>query len=381
MASKDAQPELGEQLIDEAVTNYIECLKLPEGSNVLVVRDLPAKDSAKDDPNLAIRRKVSTMVARRLFMSGVNLTGVEFDNSASEDDFYTQTQRVLNYLTDGNPDTETITTVVYLGDSWDNRGGMYKAVSDFGQSREVRVVGSLGFSTGDCRVMSQLTAERRKKIAEVNDYFEDFLTENPSGIFEIETTDTAGNVYKLEISYNHTLAPFKVDLGEFSAKYVTKVLNFTYINTPGGERFAAPYPFEKSKGQYVAQGIVFSVADGLVYKVAVPEGVEESLGLSQKLLLTKIKQGQKIPLAELGLGFYAIAGVETYSDSSILSGEKKGPHSGIGQPATKDTPEYNKIKDHAGDFYHTDFFMDNPIITHRNPETNERKHFYPPTKK
>ena len=78
------------------------------------------------------------------------------------------------------------------------------------------------------------------------------------------------------------------------------------------------------------------------------------------------------------MGFYALAGVNTYKDSSILSVEKGGPHIGVGHGY--ESSEAAEIATAAGDFHHTDFVMNNPTIIYTAPNTLQMKLFYPPSR-
>lgn len=135
---------------------------------------------------------------------------------------------------------------------------------------------------------------------------------------------------------------------------------------------------KNSEGQFVAEGIVFTVEEGMVVGVTAPDEVLQAVSeTSQRTLIGIILTGGKIPFAELGLGFYAIAGVDTYEDSSVLSREKGGPHGGMGVDPSDSSPESKLMKELAGDFHHTDFVMDDPRITHYDKQ-GQPTQFYPP---
>ncbi len=373
---EQTHPELSEQLIKEGVSNYIDCLNLPSGSQILVITDKLSEDTVEVDPNVAIRRKVSGMIASNL-SSDHRVEMVVFDHSMNREEMLGQTQVALDNL---DLETNITTTVIYMGDMWANRSGIYEAASDFGESRKVRVAGSLGFTTGDCRVMSQLTPERKATIAEANNYFEEFFIDHPSGSFIIQTPDEEGNEYTLELDYDTSQASFESEMGQFGDEHKATKDNFEYVNIPGGEKYGSPFPFKNANGQFIAEGICFDVQNGMIMGLSASEKTLENIKEpSQKLLISIIQAGGEIPLSELGLGFYALAGIETYSDSSVLSREKGGPHIGMGN-APGESPEAEEMKKLSGDFHHTDFVMDNPVITHKNSKTEELTHFYPPQK-
>lgn len=382
MPKPEAYKELGEQLVEQSVIHYIDCLNLAPNSQVLIVTDRLTDDpEITPDPDTALRIQMSSMIIKRLAVGGFRVGQVCFDHSVSRDDMYAQTTHALREL-DPSEDIQAAdltTTVIYLGDVWANRKGMYNAASDFGKDRNVRVAGSLGFSTGDCRVMSQLTLERRGTIEQASRYFEQFFTEHQQGRFVVTTQDTEGNPHTLELYYDNITAPFATDLGWFDDTHFSKKGNFDYLNIPGGEVFAPPYPFAHSTGEFVAEGIIFQVAEGMVKGVvASRELLDNIIEPSQKQLIEIVLGGGKIPLSEIGLGLYAIAGIDTYQDSSTLSKEKGGPHGGMGNSPSDDSPEIAEMQRLSGDFHHTDFVMDNPVISFIDPQSQEEISFYPP---
>ena len=371
--SEQTHSELSEQLIKDGGSNYIDCLNISSGGQVLVITDQLDHDVIEIDPNVAIRRRLSGIIASSLSQEH-QVEMLMFDHSMSREEILSQTQTVLQAL---NQETNIITTIVYMGDAWANRSGIYEAATDFGKSREVRVAGSLGFTTGDCRVMSQLTSERRAIIAEANNYFETFFANYPEGNFIIETSDEEGNKYTLELDYDTSQAPFETEMGQFDNQYEEKE-GFEYVNIPGGEKFGSPFPFQETNGQFIAEGICFDAKNGMIVALSASDEILKKITEpSQKLLMSIIQAGGEIPLSELGLGFYALAGVETYSDSSVLSREKGGPHAGMGNDPSGESPEAEVMKKLSGDFHHTDFVMDNPVITHKDSR-GELTHFYPP---
>lgn len=220
----EASP-LTEKQTSDAVSHYIECLNLPPQSNILIVTDKPS-DSSEINVHRDLRIHMSSLLDERLRMNEFPLQTLHFDNSMTEEEMYDSAKRALEDFQSSNT-----VTIIYLGDSWLNRGGMYNAASEYGKNNEVRVAGSLGFTTGDARVLSQMDASRRAIIEETNDYFEKFLNAHPRGTFIINTSDFSDTQYYLGIPYDTSEAEFVSSLGIFDSR-THKVDGFAYTNTP-----------------------------------------------------------------------------------------------------------------------------------------------------
>lgn len=363
-----------------AAKNYLRCLNLPPSSQVLIIRDKLNEDMAGDD--FLTRTMLSDSLFQRIINNGHRVAQIEFDDTLSFDEFRNQTVLSLNELEKtGNGQVNHATTVIYLGEAWKNRGGMYQAAEDFGQekNRTIRWTGSLGFSTGDARVMSELTPEKMDTIYEANKKLSAFFEKRPQGSFEIATRGFDGKERILNLSYDTAEAPFESDVGQFDEENKVMITDHVrYINIPGGEKFTSPYPFQKTNGEFTAEGILFTVTDGLVVSVSLLDNEAlEKKDPMQKKLIELILSGKRIPVSELGLGFYALVGIKTYSDCSILSSEKGGPHIGFGHAPAK-TSEAEALAKESGDFHHTDFVLDNPGIYWSDPQGDDRQQYYPP---
>ena len=144
-----------------------------------------------------------------------------------------------------------------------------------------------------------------------------------------------------------------------------------------------PFPFSKTDGEFFAQGLLFKVKKGLVTNIIIPEGYPlEKLDVSQKRLLDLvINKKRKIPLSELGIGFYKLIGIDVYDDASVITMEKSGPHAGLGLTAGSHSEEKEKIErksKNQGDDSHADFIMDEPVITMAKSKKSPKTLFYPP---
>jgi len=375
---RDAEPELGERLISDAVTNYIECLGLQSGSRVLIVTDKLPKNLEDRDTNLVLRRKMSAIIADRLRSSGMSFVSVEFDSLTPKDEIFATTKTALQKLGRSIGSDNPCTTIIYLGSSWDNRSGMYDAAKEYGSTHKTRLAGSLGFTTGDGRVMSQMNGERRQLIEAQSRYFETFFAEHPVGVFDVKTMDKKQNEYHLSVSYDVSKAPFLTDLGWFGEDHTPNMGPVQYINIPSGEKYGPPFPYKETNGFYLAEGILFCVEEGLVTALGASDEVLAAVKEpSQRLFIKLIQSKNKLPLSELGLGFYDMARIEVFSDSSTLTLEKEGPHTGFATDPTEG-PESEEMKKISGDFHHTDFVMDGPVITFWGPNREDPIIFYQP---
>jgi len=390
-----AEKALSPEQLKATSNNYLRCLNLPPSSQVLIITDKP--NGVASDDNFLTRTYLSSSLGRQISREGHRVATINYDDSLSFEDFRTQTNQALKEL-DNKEGVEGMvddtTTIVYLGEKWTNRSGMYQSAEDFGQEKNqnIRWAGSLGFSTGDARVMSELTPEKMDTIYEANKKFSAFFEEKPQGSFEIKTRGIDGEEHVLNLSYDTKEAPFESDVGQFDNDNKVMITDHVqYINIPGGEKFTSPYPFQKTNGQFAAEGMLFTVKDGLVVGVSeIEEGIMNKKDPMQKKLVELIQRGEKIPVSELGLGFYALVGIKTYTDGSILSLEKGGPHIGFAHAPgntseAKLLAENSKLKTRqTGElesFHHTDFVLDNPEMIWSDLDGNNKEQFYPPVQK
>ena len=233
--------------------------------------------------------------------------------------------------------------------------------------------------------MNNIGETQLTQITEAHEYFELFFKEKPKGTFKITTRDLQGNEHCIDIDYDATLAPFEAELGNFDGVHESPLGSFknvSYLNIPGGEIYGTPYTFRKSNGTFSAEGITFTVKDGFLIHIDIDDSVDLStLSISQQELIKRTQEVERItgiflPIAELGLGYYSLAGIETYSDSSTLTYEKSGPHIAFGTGF--ESPEAQEIEELAGEFHHADFVLDNPTIQWMDLNGQNLQEFYPP---
>lgn len=388
-----SEKALSPEQLKTASSNYLRCLNLPPSSQVLIITDKP---TGGIEDNFLTRAYISSSLCREMNKAGNRVAIINFNNSSNFEDFRMQTNQALKEL-DNKEGVEGFvddtTTIVYLGEKWENKSGIYQAAEDFGKKKNhnIRLAGSLRFSTGEARVMSELSSEKMKIIYEANKKMNAFFEEKPQGLFEIKTRGIDGEERTLNLSYNTKEASFESDVGQFDEENKVMISEHVqYINIPGGEKFTSPYPFQKTNGEFAAQGVLFNVKNGLLINVAELEvgAFEKIVDPMQKKLIELIKRGEKIPVSELGIGFYSLVGIKTYTDSTILSLEKGGPHIGFAHSPGKTTEsetlaEKSKIKTRkVGEpesFYHTDFVMDNPVMMWSDFQGKNRQQFYPPS--
>lgn len=370
-------PEITEQQLDQAVANYTDCLALPNSSQVLVVTDKLPKDSTQPvDQDLLLRNRMAAMLIRRIGQQ-FPVHGLWTDGRTKEE-LHDRTVVALKSLDSWVPKGAAdgkVTTVIYMAAGWENRDGIYTAVDEFAENKApglVRVAGSRDFSTGDCRVMSNMDGKRRQAVTDASEYYKKFIKANPKGRLEILTK--YGEIpYQLWVNYDTEQSPFETELGRFDKDNQVFDGNYVYVNIPGGEIFATPYPYERSFGTFSAEGVIYSVREGLI--VSVQERTDGPiLQESSESLIRVIREGGRPPLAEFGLGLYELAGIKTYEDSSVLSKEKERPHIGAGHGFNSTQAE--EIAKAAGSFLHTDVVLDNPTILF-NDQKGNRIQFYP----
>lgn len=391
---------IDKETLGRAAENYFRCLNLPKNSQILIVTDkLPEGYQPNNKDNLSIRNQLVSEIEQLAGIGGHRVLKMEYDGKKDSENVTSdekeilierlnqETTDALQNLEEMDPHNEYdhTTTIVYLGESWTERTGLYKAANEFSATHKVRLAGSLGFTTGDCRVMASLDTSKMEQIRQMNEKFEKFFKDHPQGNFDIKTEDTEGRQYNLSLEYNTdpVKAPFLSDLGTFDDQHegpLNEYTNIKYINAPGGEIFGSAHPFKKTNGSFVAEGLVFTVENGLVTHVEMGNKKMNEFESSQQGLINLVNVGKPMPFGELGIGFYDLLGIETFSDSSILSREKRGPHAGLGHGETSD--EEPEISSLAGSFRHTDFLLDKPKITWHDLDNKEAPlQFYPPVYK
>lgn len=387
MARLPEVPVTPEQFRD-ASKNYLNCLRLAPNAQVLIVTDkMPL--NGFPDPHFEARAQMAELLVGAIGKDH-KVAKIDFDEAPEDQWLYQHSKEALDQLdsTEKVEGENPPTTIIYLGKKWDNRKNLYKAANDFGKGRLVKMAGSLNFSTGDCRVMSELSEDKIQKVVEANEYFENFFHEKPDGWFKIKTRNTEGEELSLDLSYDTAKAPFESELGHFDGVHETPLgqyPNVRYINIPGGEDYGTPLPFRNANGSFSAEGVTFTVKDGFLIDYKISEGLKaDDLTDEQKELIKRtgfakeqgnVYSGKFLPISELGLGFYALAGIKTHKDSSILTHEKSGPHIAFGNVAEKST-EQDEMEKLSGDFQHADVVLDHPAITWSKIKDGPQEEFY-----
>jgi len=262
--------------LGNASRNYIDCLNLHPSSQILIITDkLPGIQEI--DPHLKVRRDLSAMLRDEIGKDH-KVAMIEFDGKQSAEELKSETERALNELNklEGRNSAEH-TTVIFLGEQWKERTGIYAGADEFGISHRinVNVALSLGFSTGDCRVMSELDKNKMRSIEEINSKFEAFFYDHPNGKFKVTTHDDEGNNFILNLDYDTSKAPFRSDMGMFDGRHESPISEFKHtrgINVPGGEIYGIGYPYKSTNGKFLAEGLIFVVENGLVKSIEFKEG-------------------------------------------------------------------------------------------------------------
>ena len=130
MAGAIKEQPLSPEQLKGASTNYLRCLNLPPSSQVLIITDKFPKNIGEAMQNdLSVREDITTSLKRQINREGHRVAMVSFDNNLSFDEFRAQTNQALKEL-DNKEGVEGIiddtTTIVYLGEKWEKRFGMYQ---------------------------------------------------------------------------------------------------------------------------------------------------------------------------------------------------------------------------------------------------------------
>ena len=379
-------PQLTREQVHQAAANYMDCLALPPRSQVLFVTDRISRDeilSPAPDKNRQVRIAMTKLLKADL-AKRAPAEIVRFGHGMDDQDMRTQMADALQRLDEIGEaifEEDRTTTVVYLGADWTNRGNMYDAIESFADTKDrgkVRVAGSLGFTTGDARVMSHIGPEERSTIRESSEYIKSFFLTHPHGLLQVLTEDFNGKNHELSVPYNTKPAPLLTELGYFDPDEVAFNRNFVYVNIPGGESFFTPYPYRETHGKFAAEGMLFTVDRGMVIGVEILDQ-EALISPRQRQLIEILQSGKHVPIAEFGMGLYKFAEIETYKDSSTLSSEKSGPHVGVGHTYATDEEEKKAIDSAAAavGFHHGDMVLDNARINLENLGTHEPIPLYP----
>lgn len=140
----------------------------------------------------------------------------------------------------------------------------------------------------------------------------------------------------------------------------------------------SPFPFSQTQDQFVASEMLFTVKFGLITDVQPLIGKPPE-GENLISIVHKIQSGHLLPVSELGLGTFALAGIKSEQGSSVLVAEKDGSHIGVGT-VPGESVESEAISALAGEFHHGDLVLDGPTISFREEEADQPIQFYPPIK-
>ncbi len=362
-----------------ASINYIDALRLPQNGPVLVVTDKLIADS---DPDANARRWMAKQMYHLLNSEGRNVSLLQFDETTPRNEMSQATASALHVL---KPDTPSLTpmTIVYIGKRWENRSGFYDAVAAFEKESQIktRLAISVGLNRADIKTLLKIKPDNQKAIATEVEKALQFFQNHPQGSFEI-TTRHGENTYKLNLNYDTSQSPFHPDWGVLNDDFPSPMDRKEYGvisnagNIPGGEVFATPLPFSQTQGQFVASEVLFTVQYGLITDAQSLTGKPPE-GEDLISIVHEIQSGHLLPVSELGLGMFALAGIKSEQGSSVLASEKDGPHIGVGTVPGEST-EIEAISALAGEFHHGDLVLDDPIINFRETDDDQPIQFYPP---
>lgn len=357
--------------------NYIDALRLPNMGRVLIVMDKPGLD-----PDTSARRWMASKID--YLLRGRNEVKVlEFDDQTYAEEMNQATLDALNTLNSHNS-SQVAVTVAYIGKAWEKRVGFYTGVADFERNTKTktRLAISVGLNRADIKTLLKIKSETRNIITTQVEKELHFFREHLHGSFAI-TTKHDERDYLLRLKYNTSQSPFHPDWGVLNDNSPSpmdfgdcRVIS-NAANIPGGEVFATPYPFSHTQGQFVAREVLFTVKNGLITDA---QSLSDNPPVDDGLLLIINEINflhHPLPVSELGLGIFALAGIRSEPGSSVLSVEKDGPHIGVGSVPGEST-EAEEILVFAGKFHHGDLVLDHPSITFQEKQTDTPVQFYPP---
>lgn len=275
-------------------------------------------------------------------------------------------------------------TVAYIGKAWEKRVGFYTGVAVFEKDTKTktRLAISVGLNRADIKTLLKIKPEIRNIIATQVEKELHFFRKHPHGSFVI-TTKHDERDYLLSLKYDTSQSPFHPDWGVLNDDSPSpmdfgdgRVIS-NAANIPGGEVFATPYSFSQTQGQFVAREVLFTVKNGLIIG-AQSLSDNPPVGDGLLLIINEINSlRHPLPVSELGLGIFALAGIRSEPGSSVLSAEKDGPHIGVGSVPGEST-EAEEILVFAGEFHHGDLVLDHPSIKFQEKEADTPVQFYPP---
>jgi len=126
----------------EASKNYLRCLRLPPSSQVLIITDKLPK-TVNIDPHAKTRVDLSASLKDQIGTDH-KVVMIDFGEKPTEEELHAETERALKELQEvsGVDPKSGTTMIIYLGNDWGDRKGIYKAANEFGANHEVKMVGS-----------------------------------------------------------------------------------------------------------------------------------------------------------------------------------------------------------------------------------------------
>lgn len=368
MATKQENSERSE-LHKLAVDNYIGCLALPKQSQVLIITEnMPPGDEVIPF-DLGLRRTMAKSLDRQLQSNGHRTVMLDISPFMDENRMlypatYTALLELEGIKKNGG---DRSTTIACLTDNLLDASGIYAAASSFSQYSTMRYANSMGFGIGDYLLMSNLDESKRGALKEYSEKMKKDFGEHTAGEIEIKTPDAKKHDLTLSLKFNTDKAPFQTDLGMLGTDSTVKIpgKDFQYAKVPGGEMYAAPYPFNAVNGRFSSYGYIFDIHHGFLVHISTDqEASAEYLNEAQKNLISIVQHGKSIPVSQFGFGFQEAAGIKTHTNSSVAR-KRRGLYIGFGQ-AESSTPESGIIHNTAGTLHHVDFVLDNPMAELRS---------------
>lgn len=258
---------------------------------------------------------------------------------------------------------------ILLSGSFPWRYGVYDAVEsrmDPGD-KVIRFAYSPGLTAADILVLQQITPKIQRGITDAIDRRVNWFQQKQNGSIEILSGENKD--CRLSLSFNMHNAPIIPSTGILSDTNQKG-------NIPSGEAHLVPYPFEESNGLIATTGgLIIQVKKGFIVSI-VPPSTNTNITPQERELIKFMSSGNKIPLAELGLGVLSNLGIRSPQTlagddfvQSILTLEKLQEHCGFGIIAGKSTEDAEIKASTPTGFVHADVLLENAKLLHNGKES------------
>ena len=138
-------------LLPDVVHNYLDILKLPKKTKVLLITD--AYDSS--DRDILSRRALIQALSKPIRSLGHSVIFLEFDVTTPANEMVQQVQDRLATLNKWNKEKYP-TTIIYAGADWENKQAIFDVIKEFSsRSNGVWLANSSGVTHDEIMAMSK----------------------------------------------------------------------------------------------------------------------------------------------------------------------------------------------------------------------------------